>query len=415
MVVDTAIAWEITCNADDNGEAEVVISGGVDHLPYIYLWNDPPASATSRITGLAIGEYIVLITDANGCTLSDTLYIKQPKPVAITFEIKSDDWYNGEMISCAGASDGAVLAIGSGGRLPYDFLWSTGDQNAGVLRDSVSGLSAGIYNLTITDIAGCDTFASVTVTEPHLLNAIAIIESNVSCWDHSDGSLDLRPRGGVEPYTYRWWHERWGEASTEDIENLYAGNYYLTMFDLNGCRMDTSYTIIQPEELTVEIIVDSVPTCPDSYDGIIHISITGGTEPYSVWWPEETSSDTILFNLGQDVYIVLVDDDNFCPTAMDTVIMIADAQNCLTIPTAISPNGDGKNDTWRIPGIEYYPEAIIEIYNRWGDLVFRSDKGYGNKFDGIYRGRNLPVDSYHFIINLNNGSRPILGNVTVIR
>jgi gliding motility-associated-like protein len=111
----------------------------------------------------------------------------------------------------------------------------------------------------------------------------------------------------------------------------------------------------------------------------------------------------------------MVDDDNNCPTAMDTVTLIADAQNCLTIPTAISPNGDGKNDTWRIPGIEYYPEAVIEIYNRWGDLVFRSDEGYQTRFDGTYRGRNLPVDSYHFIINLKNGSKPIMGNVTVIR
>jgi gliding motility-associated-like protein len=65
--------------------------------------------------------------------------------------------------------------------------------------------------------------------------------------------------------------------------------------------------------------------------------------------------------------------------------------------------------------MEYYPDAIIEIYNRWGDIVFRSDRGYNNKFDGMYRGRHLPVDSYHFIIHLNNGNnKPVLGNITII-
>jgi len=184
--------------------------------------------------------------------------------------------------------------------------------------------------------------------------------------------------------------------------------------DMNKCRLDTNFTVDEPDELVADIIIDSIPFCPDSYDGMIHVSVSGGTEPYNIWWINQNTDDTVIYHLGQGVYAVQVDDQNNCGLVLDTVVLISDAQNCLVIPTAISPNGDGKNDYWEIRGIEYYPDAIIEIFNRWGDLIFRSDRGYEEKFDGTYRGRPLPVDSYHFIINLNNGRKPIMGHITII-
>jgi gliding motility-associated-like protein len=183
---------------------------------------------------------------------------------------------------------------------------------------------------------------------------------------------------------------------------------------MNYCPLDTSFIISEPDELLAEIIVDTIPFCPDSYDGMIHVNVTGGTEPYDIWWISQNTNDAVLYNLGQGLYVVQVDDQNNCGLAGDSVTLISDVNNCLIIPTAISPNDDGKNDVWEIRGMEYYPDAIIDIYNRWGDLIFRSDRGYNKKFDGMYRGRHLPVDSYHFIINLNNGGKPILGNITII-
>jgi gliding motility-associated-like protein len=202
--------------------------------------------------------------------------------------------------------------------------------------------------------------------------------------------------------------------TTEDIENLNADEYYLTLLDMNSCRLDTSFIVTEPEELRAEIIVDTIPFCPDSYDGMIHVDVSGGTEPYDIWWVSQNSNEPVLYNLGEGFYVVQVDDQNNCGLAMDSVALRSNENNCLVIPTAISPNGDGRNDVWEIDGIEYYPDVVIEIYSRWGDLVFKSERGYNTKFDGMYRGNHLPVDSYHFIINLNNGSEPILGNITII-
>ena len=88
---------------------------------------------------------------------------------------------------------------------------------------------------------------------------------------------------------------------------------------------------------------------------------------------------------------------------------------CLEIPTVITPNGDGYNDVWRIRNIELYPNARVQIFDRWGKVVFNSQGGYSNPWDGTYKGRLLPMDSYHYIIDLGDGSKPLLGNVTIIR
>jgi gliding motility-associated-like protein len=88
---------------------------------------------------------------------------------------------------------------------------------------------------------------------------------------------------------------------------------------------------------------------------------------------------------------------------------------CLVIPEAFSPNSDGKNDEWNIGLIELYPDVEITIYNRWGESVWKSGRGYPKPWNGTSNGRDLPLDSYHYFIDLHNGSRPIIGTVTIVR
>jgi len=110
----------------------------------------------------------------------------------------------------------------------------------------------------------------------------------------------------------------------------------------------------------------------------------------------------------------VVTDANLCEIA-DTFEVNSEQPQCLEIPTAFSPNGDGVNDTWEIGRMELYPDAIVEIYNRWGELVFRSSRGYSNPWDGTRNGRGVPMDSYHYIIDLKNGTKPVTGSVTIVR
>lgn len=87
----------------------------------------------------------------------------------------------------------------------------------------------------------------------------------------------------------------------------------------------------------------------------------------------------------------------------------------LEIPNAFSPNGDGVNDAWNITGKEFWPDIEVTVYNRWGQAVWKSGRGYPVPWDGRSRGKSLPVDSYHYYIVLHNGTRAIIGNITVVR
>jgi len=109
-----------------------------------------------------------------------------------------------------------------------------------------------------------------------------------------------------------------------------------------------------------------------------------------------------------------VTDMNGCQV-IDSVIVEPLNETCLIIPNAISPNDDLINDEWNIGMKELYPQMEIRVFNRWGETIWRSEKGYPKPWDGKSNGSHLPVDSYHYIINLHNGSKPIVGNITIVR
>ena len=99
----------------------------------------------------------------------------------------------------------------------------------------------------------------------------------------------------------------------------------------------------------------------------------------------------------------------------DSVQLEPQREICLIIPNAISPNGDNINDIWNIGETDLYPDLEIKIFDRYGILVWKSEKGYPQRWDGTSRGRKLTMDSYHYIIDLHNGTKPLIGNITIVR
>jgi gliding motility-associated-like protein len=111
---------------------------------------------------------------------------------------------------------------------------------------------------------------------------------------------------------------------------------------------------------------------------------------------------------------VKVTDANGCSVS-DSVIVHPINEVCLVIPNAISPNGDLINDEWNIGLKELYPEMEVKIFNRWGEMIWKSARGYGVAWDGRSKGNILPIDSYHYTIDLHNGSRPLIGHITIVK
>ncbi|MCD6366728.1 MAG: gliding motility-associated C-terminal domain-containing protein, partial [Bacteroidales bacterium] len=152
------------------------------------------------------------------------------------------------------------------------------------------------------------------------------------------------------------------------------------------------------------------PSCIDNNDGSIIVATSGGNFPYIYLW-SNNDTDSLADNLTAGTYYLTVTDNNGCET-IKTYELPDGTETCLKIPDIFTPNGDGTNDTWLIEGIDLYPNATIEIYNRWGDLIFKST-GYNEPWDGTWNGKELPISSFIYIIDLHNDTKQIQGIVTI--
>ena len=224
--------------------------------------------------------------------------------------------------------------------------------------------------------------------------------TNVLCSGGNNGAIDLTVSGGVAPYTFSWNNS----ATNEDIGGLIAGSYTVTITDAIGCFINVVAQVTEPGILTIDKGTPAPASCPGVRDGSITLTITGGTEPYSIYWSDGVTTATR--SARDSIYSVTITDANSCAAKLDVEVTFSQWSGCLEIPEVISPNGDGKNDTWIIKNIDIFPDAEVLVYNRWGELVYRTKNISANPWDGKYRGKLVPVDSYHYILDFHNGKKP---------
>ena len=401
-----------SCNGASNGSVWIDdITGGTQ--PYAYLWT--PGEFTEReYPGLPQGYYHVDVTDLNGCTAERDTIIGEPEQLMVSIDTISAGMYHGQMIKCYGDENAVLGSIMNGGTRPYNFQWFYFEQGWNLFStDSVVyNRPTGRHRVIMTDINDCVDTTEIVVTQPEPLTSQSYVEP-VKCYGENTGRIDLHMAGGTPGYRY-WWTN--GDT-VPNITELESGEYYMISQDNNYCTYDTTIFVPQPDSLKANLTFEN-PSCPDDYDGWVRVEPEGGTEYYAIQWagPGYAMGNTspLVNDLGPGVYRVLVQDANYCEVT-DTAILVTNALTCLNIPTAFTPNADGYNDWWEIQGLEYYPDATIQIFNRWGEKIFYSEHYLDQPFDGTYRGVKLPVDSYHFIIELKNGMPPITGNVTILK
>ena len=260
--------------------------------------------------------------------------------------------------------------------------------------------------------------------------------------------------GQVTGSTYTWWIDGTlmpGFSTNEFVHTWNSqGTYLLEVQETsaNGCRGPKMSGLVfvnpQPEiQISVsdtlicdgESVTISVQNATDLiwgkwlYDLVVEpeAGITGNT--ISATYASPADLIDTLFNIDEDLHKVvyrfiprIVSDDGVQDCAGGEVkitVWINPGFRCreayLDIPNAFSPNGDGINDVWNISGKDSYPYIEVTVYNRWGQAVWKSARGYPVPWDGRSKGKAVPVDSYHYFINLQNGKRAIIGNVTVVR
>ncbi|NWL03354.1 hypothetical protein DM790_21215 [Flavobacterium collinsii] len=302
----------VSCKDGSNGTATVNVTGGTG--TYTYSWA-PYGGTNATASGLAAGNYIVTIKDANLCMTTAAVTITEPDQ--LTAAIYKTD------VLCNSANNGTATVTASGGTGTYTYSWSP----SGGTAATATGLSPNTYSVTVTDSNGCFVTETVQITEP---TALSIIDSqtNVSCNSGNNGSASVTVSGGTGPYTYSW-SQSGGTAAT--ATGLSAGIYTVTATDSNSCSISRTITITEPDVLATNITVTDV-TCHNGNNGSAAITAAGGTAPYTYLWPHNGATASSATGLTAGIYEVILTDSNSC--SLSTSIEIKQPENPVNLNTA---------------------------------------------------------------------------------
>ena len=303
-----------TCFNGSDGQIIVTPTGG-SGAGYNYNWTPAPGGGqgTDTATGLTPGDWIVDITDSDGCTETDTITV--PNSIEILFTMSSTN------VTCNGACDGTGT-VSATGIAPLTYQW----YNGGVLmpgetNPNIFGLCPGTYYVEITDDAGCTIQSTdIIITEPNPLTDALDSLREPLCNGDCNGMIDISISGGTLPYTINWFDGGGGLIGQTDTvaTGLCAGDYYAEITDSNGCMITTPiYTLNEPTPLVVSLTAEP-NSCFGTCDGYIVAATSGGTTPYS-WTFTDTLNNLLpntindsTFNLCTGTYNVEVTDSNGC-------------------------------------------------------------------------------------------------------
>ncbi|HZV68058.1 MAG TPA: gliding motility-associated C-terminal domain-containing protein [Saprospiraceae bacterium] len=324
-----SVSIPATCG-ESNGSVDLQISSG--QSPYNFLWSN--GSNAQGITNLPANSYSVTVTDANGCTSSSIVNVPDNTiPVNISGIVTPNS-------SCIINNGGIDISLSPAGN--YSFLWSNGSTS-----EDIANVSVGNYDVTVTLGINCQQTGSFTVSNQNIPFSISgNPAANTSC-TNPNGSIDISV-SPVGTYTYEWSS---GETS-EDLQNMDAGNYIVSVTNSEGCTLSSTFNIIH----TLPVIAISGVTIPNTScqnpNGSVNISISPfGTYAY-LWSDGSTTED--LQNISQGIYGITVTGSNGCSadssftvdnqSASFSLTGIPVSNTSCTIPNgaldlAVSPNG----------------------------------------------------------------------------
>jgi gliding motility-associated-like protein len=310
--------FNITCNGASNGSINNTVAGGVS--PFTYVWTGTPTytNTTEDISGLTVGTYSVVVTDANGCTSSSSTTLTQP--TVLSSSINSATVSGGYNITCFGTSTGSITLTPSGGTTAYTYSW-TGPGSYTSSNQNPSSLVAGTYSVTLTDANGCTTTNTITLTQPTVLTSSLSSPTvsggyNITCNGLSNGSVNMTANGGTTSYAFAWTGPSGFTSTTEDISSLAAGTYSVTVTDANSCTSTNTITLTQPAVFSGSLSSATYNggyniSCNGNLDGNILLTLGGGTPTYSYNWNNGVTTQN-LSSVAAGTYVVIVNDANNC-------------------------------------------------------------------------------------------------------
>jgi hypothetical protein len=315
---------EVTCFGLSNGTISLATTGGTP--PYLYSLNNGTYVAASAYTALAAGDYTVKLHDNRGCTDQYDFTILQPDLLIL----KTDTVING---TC---SAGSILVSIGGGTEPYHFIWSNSDT-----ARNLYNLATGHYTLSATDANGCSASLSDSVVSNAVFSAITSSTAS-SCFNQPEGSAQISVTGNTGPFSYAW--DNGGSDSA--ITNVAAGNYTVTVNDINNCTQAFSVEVTEPGQIQTAFDIVS-PDCSGGKNGAAGVTVTGGTPPYFYSWSNNGGTDSIT-QLSAGIYTLTITDSVQCSIVASVAISQPEPISIsvsVTTASAGSANGSATIDS----------------------------------------------------------------------
>lgn len=301
-----------------NGAVILTSKSGNGPLSFQWKLDTTTVSTDTFLSNRVSGTYSLKVTDVNGCfTIYNAIIIGASTPASILFTRTHP--------SC-GLANGAIVASPTGGNAPFTYSWSPG----GATTNVISGLTPGVYKLTLTDTNGC-----VKIDSSQLFNfpppVLSMSKTNSSCAVNNGAAMVSISSGGASPYKYSWSNgvsTSFISATTHSISGLSPGKYFVTVLDSRSCVRVDSITITGSPALSISLSKTNA-SC-GNLNGTITTTISGGTASFSFAWSDGSATSQNRTGLGSGYYTVTVTDAVGC-TATQSIGVVMTSNPSITL------------------------------------------------------------------------------------
>ncbi len=387
IVLDTDQV-NILCTTETTGEATVNAVGGTP--PLSYLWDDDASQNTATATGLGANTYNVIVTDNNGCSETISVTILEPAEVLEVSGTSTE--------ALCGSANGTIDLTVTGGTSPYDYDWNGAAGN----EQDPNNLNAGTYTVVVTDANGCTANTTVTVTSPNS-PAAAVVITDVNCNGESNGIMDITVSGGIAPYSFAWDPANNGD---EDLIDIVAGSYSVTVTDQAGCSVVANGVIAEPDLL--EATATGSPADCGIDNGSISVVVSGGIGDYTYDWPGTANDGTQSpSGLAAGPYEVTVTDENGCSVIAATEVIVPNGPMTSLTNTEVGCNGESTGTISLTITGGAGPYGID-----WGDPVLDGNENLTSLAAGVYQVIVTDANNCSSVSSVEIIEPPVLSVVT---
>lgn len=376
---------DLNCYSFTSGSIQASAAGGNGLITYSIQPNlNVQQLQIGVFTNLSGQTYTVTATDANNCIATTVVVIQNYLTLNPTFIFTQP--------ICFGESNGALQVNAVGGTAPLSYAING---SALSFQTNFTGLIAGAYTITIQDANGCKMDTVVNLSQPRAVTADIYVE-DTKCSTLDDGLIIAIAEGGHGSFTY-YLSPGFYVNQQGKFEGLKVNTYTLTIKDVKGCEFQTEIDILPPADpLRIGITKKDLGCYGVGTEAWAKANPTGGKSPYLYAW-SNLSTEPLIENLSAGNYSVTVTDSNNCKVEDDIEIEAGPCCEQVFLPTAFSPNNDGKNDVWRMTTSTGMRILQFEIYDRWGKRVwFTFDQRAS--WDGKLEETLMSVDTYFYIL-----------------